>query len=106
METSKGAIVNDVAKVLNDAADLIEGDGWCRYQARGLGGERCAAIAIADATTDATTRVTDWTVLRHSLHAFLDHIKGSEIGEWNAQQPGPEPVIAALRSAARSVEGP
>jgi hypothetical protein len=81
METGKGGIVNDVAKVLNAASDLIEQRGWCRDEARGPDGECCPVRAMV-------------------------HVGSNHLAAWNRAQPGPEPVIAALRGAARSVEQP
>jgi hypothetical protein len=99
METSKGGIVNDVAKVLNDAADLIERDGWCRERAWGPNGERCPAAALIDATPD-------YDLNDAALEVFRSYIDCPYIADWNDAQPGPQPVIAALRAAARSVDQP
>jgi hypothetical protein len=99
METSKGGIVNDVARVLNDAADLIEQDGWCRERTRGPNGERCAVMAIVEASHHYVTT-------GDAVRALETHAGSRKLGRWNDAQPGPQPVIAALRAAARSVDQP
>jgi hypothetical protein len=99
METSKGAIVNDVAKVLNDAADLIEQRGWSKDEPRGPDGECCPVRAMGLASGYKPP-------FFEAVEAFGVHVGSYDLAAWNRAQPGPEPVIAALRGAARSVEQP
>jgi hypothetical protein len=101
--------MNDVAKVLNAAADLIEPEGrWTKGAfARDAYGEVVVPVcseACSWCAVGAIRRVTPDEGL-DALPAFRRHLgDGSDISHWNDQQPGPGPVVAALRAAARSVE--
>lgn len=89
----------EVAKVLRGAADLLERDGWCRYAGRDRDGRHCAVGALAEATgMDAPVG---------ALKALSRHLRkfSWEVPAWNDDQPGPEPVIAALRAAADEAGG-
>jgi hypothetical protein len=89
--------VNDVAKVLNEAADLIEQRGWSRDEARGPNGECCPVRAIGLASGYEPP-------FCDAVHAFQRYVGSDHLAAWNRAQPGPEPVIAALRAA--SVDQP
>jgi hypothetical protein len=94
--------VNDVAKVLNDAADHMQRVGWTTDDKWpiGLDGQGpCSSIA---AVYVAARR--DGELYAQALDAFRVHLAADDLVEWNWDQPGPEPVIAALRAAAQSVE--
>jgi hypothetical protein len=84
--------MNEVAKVLNAAADLIEQRGWCRHRAQGPNGECCPVRAMGLASDYREP-------FRDACQAFRGHIGDDGIGRWNRAQPGPEPVVAALRAA-------
>jgi hypothetical protein len=87
--------MTDVAKVLNDAADLIEQRGWSQHSAVGPGGGLCPMAAIFEAAAFYQSRG------EVAANALRSHIREEWIAEWNREQPGPEPVIAALRAAAQ-----
>jgi hypothetical protein len=106
--------MSDVAKVLNDAADLIEPEGrWTTgASARDEGGNVefpgspnaccwCAAGAVTRVTAGTDLRLTPvWQVL--CRHVGLAHF--TDIPGWNDAQPTVEPVVAALRAAAQAVQ--
>jgi hypothetical protein len=102
-----------VAKVLNDAADLIERRGWTTgasardeqgYVVRVASPEACCwcvAGAVQKVTHDTDLPLTPvWRALCDWLGLF----EICAIPGWNDRQPGPEPVIAALRAAAQAVQ--
>jgi hypothetical protein len=115
--------MNDVAKVLNAAADLIEQRGWTKNaSARDSQGKVvpptsvdacrwCATGAIIKVTDEAERlrapyeEVPGATPAYRALLRWLGGDAPSDIPPWNDQQPGPEPVVAALRAAARASEG-
>jgi hypothetical protein len=84
--------MSDVARVLNDAADLIEQRGWSRDEARGPNGECCPVRAMGLASGYELP-------FFYALQAFQRHVGSDHLASWNRAQPGPEPVIAALRAA-------
>jgi hypothetical protein len=102
--------MDDVAKVLNDAADLIEPEGrWTRgAYARDVNGEIaipvspqacswCAMGAIRHVAPDE--RLYALPVLRRYLGD-----EDIDLTRWNDAQPTVQYVVAALQAAARSVD--
>lgn len=94
----------EVSAVLRRAADLcalgwfaIASDGQrVAACATGYEGKRhCALTAILDASNGARC----YEAAEERLAQHLD-IHTEDIARWNDSQPGPEPVIAALRAAA------
>jgi hypothetical protein len=90
--------MTDVAKVLNDAADLIERVGWSQYVAWGPNGERCPVAAVIDVAPDGN-------LSEDALEALRAYVGDRLLGGWNAEQRSPESVIAALRAAATATAG-
>ena len=101
-------ILDEVGKILLDAADYIERKGWCQRVNSNIGGEVCAWGAIAIVLEVSP----DFHVLTHTeqraLVKLVDYLGGGvrlvgEIVRWN-DTPGrtKEQVVAALRAAARS----
>jgi hypothetical protein len=98
--------MNDVAKVLNAAADRIERDGWEREGARGPGGAVCPILAICEAgdhRDDLSTRER-YELSAAALTALRAYLGFPYIADWNSRRTAPEPVIAALRAAAQAVK--
>jgi hypothetical protein len=110
--------MNDVAKVLNDAAELIEPEGrWIKHH-YAINDEGVAVIAwspeaVCWCASGAIVRAAvacgqSATPASETLQAHLDQTgaiphDGVSIEVWNDRQPGPGPVIAALRAAAQAV---
>jgi hypothetical protein len=88
--------MSDVAKVLNDAADLIEQRGWSKDEAQGPKGECCPVRAMGLASGYELP-------FFHAVQAFRVYVGSDHLAAWNRAQPSPEPVIAALRAAAQAV---
>ena len=91
--------LDEVGKVLDAAADYIEGYGWCQYKLEDGRGRACLMGALLRVWSDET--------IEHR-YAVLDRLAGllgrsvNSIALWN-DAPGrtKEEVIAALRGAAR-----
>jgi hypothetical protein len=108
-----GGVVSDVAKVLNDAADLIEPPGRWTKGAYALNA-RNQKVGIRDTDAccwcieGAIIRVAPLRLAEAARDAVWDQIEDAEwfgsIEDWNDAQPSPESVIAALRAAAQAVE--
>jgi hypothetical protein len=103
--------MTDVAKVLNDAADLIEQRGWTtRANARNAKGFLVApssATAVCWCAGGAIHKVASDDQAFSAVHALVRYLGLDytfDLPDWNDAQPGPEPVIAALRAAAQAVE--
>jgi hypothetical protein len=104
--------VSDVAKVLNDAADLIERKGWTRgtraRDARGTPVRYWSTEATQWCAMGAVENFAgSWGLALDALNAVRRHVAippSVPIATWNDAQPGPEPVVAALRAAARQAE--
>jgi hypothetical protein len=111
--------VSDVAKVLNDAADLIEPTGrWIKHH-YAINDDGVAVIAwsptaVCWCASGAIVRAAvvcgqPAAPASETLQAHLAQ-KGAiphddvSIEDWNDRQTGPEPVIAALRAAAEAVQ--
>jgi hypothetical protein len=101
--------MTDAAKVLNDAADLIEPEGrWTK---------RCLArdddgipvwpedpAACSWCVEGAISRVApSWPLKSAAFVAVRAKIHHEGIDDWNDAQPGPESVVAVLRAAAQAV---
>jgi hypothetical protein len=88
------------ADVLNQAADLIEREGWWNGQGFMPEGpephKRCAVMAIDDLSYhgDVTEELLDRVRLRLGCQSIAD---------WNDRQPDGATVCAALRECARSL---
>jgi hypothetical protein len=106
----------DVAKVLNDAGDLIKSRGWTKGTRARDSADRvvrywsetatrwCVMGAVEKCATEKST--ASWGLALDALHALRRHVgipTSVPIAVWNDAQPGPEPVIAALRAAAQAV---
>jgi hypothetical protein len=98
--------MNDVAKILNDAADLIERRGWTRRvlardaNRNPIWPEDPAACRWC--AEGAISRVaSSWPLKSAAFVAVRRQINYEGIDDWNDRQAGPEPVIAALRAAAK-----
>ena len=98
--------IDDVGKVLLEAADYIEWHGWCQHVVSNAKGEVCAMGAIAECLSrrgngsSFAARERVWGYLSKYLNGSLPAL-ALEI--WN-DMPGrtKEQVVAALRGAARS----
>jgi hypothetical protein len=104
--------MNDVAKVLNDAADLIEQRGWTtETSARNQDGfpvdpsdERAVCWCLVGALDRAAALLPEpdgSRALGTARMVMRGNLGVAALGTWNDVQPGPEPVIAALRAAAQ-----
>jgi hypothetical protein len=103
--------MNEVAKVLNDAADLIEQRGWAkRAGARDSTGTLVAPLdpyACRWCATGAIERAAGgFSLMAPALVALRRHLGLRGFGGvpgWNDRQPNARPVIAALRAAAKEL---
>jgi hypothetical protein len=86
------------ADVLNQAADLIERDGW--WNGKGEvpeDGPACALMAI----NGVCRRAEDpFEVASNAMRKFIGN---SQLANWNDAQPDGATVCAALRACARSL---
>jgi hypothetical protein len=86
-------------KVLLDAADLLERDGWCQHHFRNEKGHRCVIEAIG-AATDHKPLLRD-----KARYQLAQALPGSlSIIEWNdAHSRRKSQVIKKLREVARGL---
>jgi hypothetical protein len=94
------------AAILLAAADLVELYGWERGWNHDT--RECCAVAAMDwvAPPGRSTRPAELRLARYLDLDVGDGRSGPvrvSIGRWNDAQPGPEPVLAALREAAEAV---
>jgi hypothetical protein len=102
--------MTDVAKVLNDAADLIEPEGRWTKKVLARDGDGTPIwpedpAACRWCAEGAISRVApSWPLKSAAFVAVRRQINHEGIDDWNDEQHGPEPVIAALRAAAQAVK--
>jgi hypothetical protein len=97
--------MNTTAKILNDAADLIDANGWCQGEYRSLGGCYCASGAIEAAAP--RTFIGYETNSRYAgSYAFMTtEIKETNVATWNDHKDRTvDQVTTALRNAALTAE--
>jgi hypothetical protein len=89
--------MSTTAKILYDAADLIDANGWCQREMKSNQGCYCAMGAINAVTL---------TPLRHpAWDAVREEIFGGSISSWNDHPDRTvDQVTTALRNAARTAE--
>jgi hypothetical protein len=95
------------SEVLNKAADLIERDGWTRWGDGWHGeggycveGALCKVLGIGiEVVGGPPEEEFDSAPAAIALAAYVDELPG-ETFQWNDRQPGPAPVIEALRACA------
>ena len=103
---------DNVARLLDEAADLIEATGWTTgCYARDVEGQAVPMLsddAASFCTTGAVSRVGamsyDANVLREALAVVAKHV-GYGIPTWNDNMPGltAEAVVGTLRRVAKEV---
>jgi hypothetical protein len=98
--------IDDVGKVLLDAADYIERHGWCQHIYQDHAGKVCAAgallhVAIPDTYHPTVREKASLALL--ALAKLKKYLGTDWIGSWNDMRGRTkEQVVAALRGAARS----
>jgi hypothetical protein len=89
--------VDEIGRVLLDAAEYIERHGWCQNQTWNEDGAVCAEGAILCAAGE-----THGYKPAARLGAYLDLMEVNEIADWNdAPSRTKSEVVAALREAAK-----
>lgn len=90
----------EVATVIEDAADLIERDGW--FNTRGVGEElpspQCAVTAVA-----SVARSNRSGLHAQAMDALIAYVGGSatwDIALWNNAFDDPQPVLDGMRECA------
>jgi hypothetical protein len=89
--------MNTTAKILYDAADLIDANGWCQGVNRSAEGYYCALGAIGKASM--------FGEVLPPVEALRREIRSTGVAEWN-DEPGrtKDQATTALRNAARTAE--
>lgn len=84
--------------VFEDAADLIERDGWWNGEGSGVVRSYCAGMAIGAAAAQRS----DTEDFAHAhLRAFARHVGVRFVPTFNDEQDSPQPVLDALRKCAK-----
>jgi len=87
----------NAADVLDNAATLIERDGWCRRVLETADGRHCAVGALDVAGL--------WGPARMAAHRALeDHVQ-AVISVWNDAQTDRREVVQTMRRVARELRG-
>lgn len=92
--------VDEIGKLLLEAANVLERDGWCRGQLTHEG-RHCTAHAIM--TADGKPRAAFDDELSDTAQAAikrLENFVGDHVCGWNNSQHSVEDVTAGLRAAA------
>lgn len=104
--------MNDVARILRDAAERIQRNGWCQGGINGSGEDgpkRCIMRACSDAFDALDVRGRDrrillWEATRNALIRFT-RAPRQAMSAWNdARGRTVVDVLAALRGAAAEME--
>lgn len=83
------------ADVLDDAADLIERDGW--YNG---GDENDEGYCAATALSQVTRKPIAWATAQDALKRYLNV---PSLPPWNDRQKSAQPVLDAMRGCAREL---
>jgi hypothetical protein len=94
--------MNATAKILYDAADLIDANGWCQGQYRSAEGCYCASEAIEAAAPPVVGFNCGFVV---SYTFMTTEIKETNVAVWNDRPDRTvDQVTTALRNAAQTAE--
>lgn len=94
-----------IADVLDDAADLIERDGWFNdlnsaYKG-GAGPKRHCAMTSIGAVSEKMSR--EWNAALDTLATFIGAIDAAGIPNWNDGFDNPQPVLDTMRKCAKEL---
>jgi hypothetical protein len=92
--------MNDVAKILYDAADLIDANGWCQGEYRSEGGCYCITGALVEVI--GLGSFSEWSEAALAVEREIDE---PHLPAWNDTEGRTvDQVTTALRNAARTAE--
>lgn len=92
-----------MARILRDAATLLERQGWRTGWGRTDTGPVCVLHAL-DIVNPPPSLGPDADVARHPVNRLRSHLGIPCVADWNDAQESAGPVVAALRAAADEAE--
>lgn len=79
----------EIADLLEQAADLLETEGWCQMTLRNPEGARCAVGALhkISGNTRLKRAAQEWLAMRLNIFALANMYVGAQLVLWN-DSPG------------------